>query len=233
LVLFGLAAACSEPASPPTPWLYGLDGVVSSTSAPPVASPRDATGLDAELEPGCAAATGRSIELSAPLLASAGRGTVVASYRGGIVVFDPEHRVVATAPGYRCEGSADELEVVAFGHAWGAPTLAIVASSGGHHTAVRWVGLFRIGPDRRLDPTFAAAVEIREGERVERGAIIMLPDGLLYRRPGGAASLWRFDPVARAYVPIGPIAPSEPPHVPAREVSNQGSTPVVDRRASA
>ena len=202
-VLFGAATAC-QPAGPGLPWLHGLDGVVSSTGEAGTAPAIDDLALD------CGVAASRTIELVADVAPTAGRETIVASYGGGLAVYDRERQLVAEAPGYRCEGSADELVAIAAGTAFGDPLLAVAATSGGHQEAMTWVTLYATG--RTLEPVFAGAVEARAGDRVERGAIYLLPGGLMMQQPAGTFRFWRLDPGARIYIPVLPvISHDEPP----------------------
>jgi hypothetical protein len=185
------------------PWLHGLDVTASSTGILAPRAPAD------EVSDGCGVAASRTIELVADVAPSAGRETIVASYSAGVAVFDREDHLVADLPGYPCEGSADELDVVAFGTAHRLPTLAIAATSGGHRENATWIALFRTG--RTLHPLFTAVVETRADGVVTQGAIYLLPDHLMYKRPGGRTSLWRLDPNANAYVPVLPEIPHDEP----------------------
>lgn len=207
-VLFVAAAAGCQPSAPSVPWLYGLTGTVS-------ASGDDATAqVASEPEPGCGIGATRTIRLAADLAPAPGIETVVASYGGGITILGGEEQVLARSPGYPCEASADELETLAFGHAYGEPTLVIAATSGGRREAVTWLGLFRPGFGGTLDPVFAGIVEHRTDDLIERGDVWLVPDGLLYRRPGGPTTFWLFDPVGRAYVPFVSSERRDAPHVP-------------------
>lgn len=204
IVLAATTAACSSSA-PGMPWLHGLgDAVSSSTGVDEPPAPDDS-----EIAPGCSVGASRTIELSADVAPAAGKETIVASYSGGITVFDREDHLVAHTPGWPCEGSADELDTIAFGTAYGEPTLAVAATSGGHREAATWVALFRTG--RTLEATFTAVVETRRDDIVKRGAIHLIPGGLLYERPGGPIRFWRLDPGAKIYVPVLPETPHGEP----------------------
>ena len=197
LVLVGCQAA-----PPGLPWVHGLDVTASSTGT---LSPRP----DDEVREGCGVAASRTIELVADVAPAGGRETIVASYSGGIAVFDREDHLVVDLPGYACEGSADELDIVAFGTADRLPMLAIAATSGGHRENTTWVSLVRTG--RTFHPLFTAVVATRADGVVTEGAIYVLPGHLLYRRPGGRLALWRLDPNANAYVPVLPELPHDEP----------------------
>ena len=207
-IALSVLAACNA-ATPDMPWLHGLDHAVTSTGIAAPRAPID----DEAIGPGCGVAASRTIELVADIAPTAGRETIVASYSNGISVFDREDRLVMETPGYACEGSEDELDVVAVGDVYGTPTLAIAATSGGHRETATWVSLFRIG-NKTLEPQFTAVVETREDNTITRGAIYLVPGGLVYERPDGPAKMWRLDPGSKIYVPVLPEEPhSEPPVV--------------------
>ena len=200
LLVLALLVGCQ---SPTVPWLHGFDERVSSTGVDTPGAPAD------EPNDGCGVAVTRKIELVADVAPSAGRETIVASFQDGISVFDREEHLVSELPGYPCEGSADELDVIAVGRAYGKPMVAIAATSGGRHETATFIGLFR--PGEKLQPLFTAVVETRSGDTITRGAIYLLPEGLLYQRPGGGFALWRLEDV---YVPVLPEEPhDEPPLV--------------------
>ena len=196
-----LAVAACQPAPPAMPWLHGLDGAVTATST--------AIAVSDELAVDCGVDAMRTVELVADVAPAAGRERIVGSYAGGLTVFDREERVVTSAPGYRCEGTADELLAIAVGTAHGQRLLAIAVTSGGHREAATWVTLFRTGAT--LEPVFTGTVELRDGDRTVQGAIHLVRDGLLYRRPNGPVRFWRLDPGTRYYVPVLPDVPHDEP----------------------
>jgi len=200
-----VAVAGCQGGVPAMPWLHGLDDAVSSTGISEPRAPADDVVFD------CGVAASRTIELVADVAPSAGRETIVASYSGGVSVFDREDHLIAETPGYPCEGSADELDVVAFGRAYGEPMLALAATSGGYRETATWVALFRTG--KSLEPVFTGVVETRADAVISRGAIYLFPGGLIHQRPGGRASLWRLDPGAKIYVPVLPEEPHDEPLV--------------------
>ena len=138
--------------------------------------------------------------------------TVLGSYAEGVVVVGPEGKALASTPGFVCQGSADELEVLAVGRAFQTPTIVVVATTGGRREALTWVGLYRLGREGRLDPVFAGAVEYRTDGIVRRGTITLLPDALIHRPPGGEPELWVFDPVVHAFTPRGGLDATVEPH---------------------
>ena len=198
-----------QAAAPGLPWLHGMYDTVSSTGISEQNAEDES--MD-ELSADCGVAASRTIELVADVAPSAGRETIIASYRGGISVFDREDHLVAEMPGYRCEGSADELEAIVFGRAYGEPMLAVAATGGGHRESSTWIALFRAGA--KLEPVFTGVVEHRIDDVTKRGAIYLLPGALVHQAPGGTSSVWRLDPNARVYVPFLPETPhAEPPLV--------------------
>ena len=44
-----------------------------------------------------------------------------------------------------------------------------------------------------------------------RGAIYLLPMGLIYVRPGGRAAFWRLEPGVQIYIPVLPETPHDEP----------------------
>jgi len=207
--LAGLAACGSE--TPAIPWLYGLsDPVASDVGSDEVARRIDFSGEFSDVDPECSTGAFPGIAITADVSPNPGRETIMASLAHGIVVVDSERRLIAETPGYACDGgSVDELEAVAAGSAYGAPTIAIAATGGGHRENSTWVSLFRVH-DHELDAVFTGTVEIRRGDDVERGAIILLPGALVYKHPEGKPALWFYNPVVRSY--MLPTAPLEDPH---------------------
>ena len=149
---------------------------------------------------GCGSGAHQGMQLLADVAPPPGRETILASYAGGVVVLDREGQMVASSPGYPCTGSADEIEAIAAGDAFGNQTIVLVAKAGGHREFSTFVGLFRMGFGKRLDPVFTAVVEEHEGSLVHRGAIYMVPGALAYRLPDGRYGFFVFDPIARAYL---------------------------------
>lgn len=200
LAVIGAWLSGCQAVAPALPWLHGLSDVVTSRADLDVGL---AAPDDSELGAGCGAGALRRIQLVADVAPAAGRELVIASYANGVVIFGREHQRLYATAGYPCDGSGDELVTIASGRAYGEPTLVITAVTGGRHEADTWLALYRPGVGGRLDEVFTGVVEHRVGDQVERGEIWLVPDGLLYRRPGGPTTLWLFDPVGRAYVPMG------------------------------
>ncbi|HEU0035828.1 MAG TPA: hypothetical protein VFQ53_34685 [Kofleriaceae bacterium] len=198
--LLGAGACQVGTEVPAVPWLHGMTDVAVSEQANDSVTRRLDEWSPAVDVDECAGAAYPGIELTADVAGSTRKETVLASYAQGIVVLDGERRLVASTPGYRCGGTADEIQAVVVGSAFGDRTLVIVGTTGGHREADTWLGMFRVGFDKRLDPVFTGVVEERRGDRVEQGAVHMLPGALIYTPPGRTPTLWFWNPVARAYL---------------------------------
>lgn len=199
------------PAHASLPWLFNVDDVIAVSSETQGAMlPLDLAG---ELSEGCPASAYGSLLLHADAGPPAGRETLIASYAGGIKVLGAEGALVATTPGYPCLGSADDLEVLATGRVFGAPTVFAAITTGGRREQITWVSLFRVGHGGRLEALFSGTVEQREDGIVRHGSITLLPGGLLHRDPAGYTVFWVFDAAAGVYVPLGSTDGPEPGHV--------------------
>lgn len=174
----------------------------------------------------CGIGAYQAIELVADVAPAAGAETILASYANGIVVLDREGRLVASADGYRCDGSIDEVLGIAAGRAFGTTTIMLLANTGGRREYSTFAGLFRIGHDKRLDRVFTATVEEHDGDDVRRGGIYMVPNGLVYRLPDGRVENFVFDPVGRVYVvPHDPLDdPDHEPPIEAPAAETPGNT---------
>lgn len=211
-----LAAAASElapSALPGMPWLHGLYGAAVTELPDDTVAPRMTMWVESDAE--CPAGFYPGMAIEADVAPSPGNETVLASYTQGVLVLDSEGELLASSPGYTCEGTADDAIALAAGSTFLEPTIALVVTSGGRREQITWLALYRVGFGGRLDPVFTASVEEREDEVVRRGDVAFVPGGLLYRRPGGGWSVWIYDPVGRAYMHRGELERSdEPPHVP-------------------
>ena len=203
-----LGPAHGEPGSRPSlPWLENLRSVRAVDATAPIA----AFALeDHDAEDDCIGGLGATLALHADIAPAAGRETIYASYRGGVVVVGSEGQTIATGPGYDCEGSADGIEILAAGAAFGVPTIVIAATSGGQRERMTWIAMLRPGRNGELDTVFAGAVELVEDGIVRRGGITILPGALLVRDHLGGVGFWTFDPVAGVYVPRGAYGDREP-----------------------
>lgn len=197
-----------SPASPALPWVFNLDNVEAVVAGDPLVT----LALDAAIDPSCEELTFPGFVLQANVTGTPGDETVLASFAHGLMVYGREGELLAATPGFPCEGSADELEVLAAGTAFGVPMIAIVATTGGRREQLSWLGLFRVGANGRLEAMFAGAVEQREDGIVRRGSVTFLPGALLVRDPMGGVGFWIFDRVSGVYIPHGGLTGSEPPH---------------------
>lgn len=194
------------PAHTELPWLFGLDAVqVASSSDPKTSLPLDLFG---EVDPTCSAASGTAIALHADVGPPAGVETIIGSYTHGILVFDAEARLVASAPGFPCTGSADELETLAVGTAWGTPVIAATIQTGGRRERMTWLGLYRVGRHGHLEATFSGTVEREQDGAARRGWIVLVPGGLIHREPTGEIVLWIQKPQG-FYVPYSLARPHD------------------------
>lgn len=196
------AAACSEtPADGEL--VRGLQNVSVATTHEAVT----------EVPPGCTAESVTEHELVADVAPSAGKETIRATFVDGIAVYDAEHQLLARSPGYECEGSADELVLLEAGSAFGEPTIALAVRQGGHQHDEVALTLFRMNPHAGLEAAFTATVEERDGDALRKGAIWILPNGLIYRRPGTLPmTVWTFDPVGGLYTFAGRADGSRSPN---------------------
>ncbi len=186
------------------PWLHGLSGAVV-TDTPSPTEPMDEA--DAE----CSAGARAVLRLETNFGSTSGNEIIEASVTGGVVVRGRGEQLVAAAPGTVCEGSADEVVALAVGTSFGQPLIAVAATHGGHREQITDLTLFSIGFAGRLDPVFTGEVEHRSEQRVVRGDVWLIPNGLLYQRPGGSTTVWVFDPVGRAYFHRGSLEPNDEP----------------------
>jgi hypothetical protein len=203
LLALWLFTACQlTEQTPSIPWLHGLANPTSSNRASDEVARRiDTWSRFSDVDPDCSG-TYPGFEFEADVARNPGVETVLVSLSLGIVVTDSEGLLITETPGYHCAGSADELEAIAAGDAYGARTIAIAATTGGHRESSTWLTLFRV-EGRRLDPVFTGTVEVRHDKAVSTGGVFLLPNALVYRPPGGKPSVWIYSSDARAYVEHG------------------------------
>lgn len=200
--LSGVAAADV----PSLPWLHGFTGVRIRASA----DPGTIGWFGGEVE--CPADAQPPLRLVADVSPAGGRETIVATLTGGIRVTSAEGVELATSAGYPCQGSIDELDVLAAGSVFGERTIVLAFTSGGRREQQTWIGVYRLGFHGEIDPLFAGVVETWEDGIVRTGSVTFIPGGLIYRPPGHRDSLWVFDPVVHTYTPRGPFAHEAAPH---------------------
>ena len=202
MTAFVLALIAS--AHPLLPWVHNLQRTVATDTSAPV----DAPPIEDEPEDeACEELAATALTLDAEVAPSAGLETVIASYAGGITVVGREGNGLAAAPGYACGGSADAVDVLAAGSAFGTPMIALVATTGGHREQLTWLGLYRVAGDGRLDAVFTGAVEEQVGDQVRRGSVTFLPGALLVRDPSGAVAFWLWDDTSNTYQPPAAYEP--------------------------
>ncbi|HEY4243211.1 MAG TPA: hypothetical protein VGM88_25540 [Kofleriaceae bacterium] len=199
LLLLAVAlAACnvSAPPSPSLPWIRGLAPTGTSDTETQAASERLAVAVGASDEEDDAA-----LDVTTP------DGAVLASYERGVALLDAHGAVVARAPGFVREGSADDLVALAVGDAQlDRPVIVLAVTSGGHRTSTTSVLVYQ-QRGRRLAKLFDEVLEERDGEEIVAGTLAFVPQGLLYRRPNGRLEEWVFDANRDAYVRPAALAP--------------------------
>jgi hypothetical protein len=207
LALAGLTACHVVDEVPKMPWLHGLSDAVASDRSSDELGRRMAEWSErVDYDPACPPGSYPAIQVFANVAPPAGLERIWISLAHGVAVFDHEGQLVSETPGYPCSGSADELEAIAGGDAFGAPTIAIAATTGGHRVSSTWISLLRVSPDRQLHAVFTGTVEERDGETVRRGGVFLLPNALIYRHPDGKPTVWFYNEAARAYlVPGDPV----------------------------
>ncbi|HET9623409.1 MAG TPA: hypothetical protein VFP84_18680 [Kofleriaceae bacterium] len=185
------------PPPPAMPWLrsFAPDAVTD------VATPA-ATQQIARLRSGASDDAYDGLALRADLDGDGRAETVLASYGFGVAVLDPDHRVIARAPGAPATGSADDLLAVAVGDAQlGAPVLVVASQRGGHRESTVWVTVYRLTGERALAPVFAAPIESHDGDVTRTGSLVFRRAGLWYRGPDErAVHTWNLDPARGRYV---------------------------------
>jgi hypothetical protein len=197
-----LCASCGNLPAPPAsmPWLHGFRPAAAGDVASPSVTQRMSDLLQVEAE-----ADYGGIELRADLTGDGGSETVLASYQLGLVVVDPEGRVLARAPGLPAAGSADELVSLAIGDGQlGAPVIVLAVQTGGHHDSTIALAIYRLEHGKTLKRLFLGPIEEHHGTETATGQLTFLPSALAYRAPGArSATTWWFDPRFRRYVASG------------------------------
>jgi hypothetical protein len=188
------------------PWLQGFEPA-SVTDRPT----RGVLDELAEWQPAddrCVATAYGGLEVVADLAPAPGDERVLASFSQGIVVLDRDRHALAQAPGFTCQGSADELEAIAVGEAWiGTPVIALAATTGGRNESSTWLTMYRIGDAGALVPVFSGEVEHHAGRSTRTGVVMVFPGGLVYRAPNGTTSVYRYEKDAGRYVDRGVFGP--------------------------
>lgn len=182
------------------PWLQGF-------FAPSASTDEGSHEVVAELgewraaDDSCVGASYGGLSLTADLGAGEGDERVLASFTQGLVVLDSERHMIAQAPGFECEGSADELVALATGDAGiGQPIVALAATAGGRAESMTWLTLYRVAGSGELQPVFIGEVERHENDTTRTGIVTLVPGGLVYRAPTGDTSLWVWDAEQGRYI---------------------------------
>ena len=194
MTLFALAPIAA------LPWLQGFFAPSASTEE---GSHQVVAELGEWLAPdeSCVGASYGGLSLSVDLGAGEGEERVLASFTQGLVVLDHERHLIAQAPGFECEGSADELVAIASGDALvGTPIVALAATAGGRAESMTWLTLYRVAGSGELQPVFIGEVERHEDQVTRTGVVTIIPGGLVYRTPSGISSLWVWDPELGRYI---------------------------------
>jgi hypothetical protein len=187
------------------PWLHNFAATAVSAEASARVMDRMARWRAADTD--CSAAAGGGLAIAADVAPAPGTEEVLASYTQGVLVLDSHGRVIASAPAPACQGSADDLEVVAAGGAQlDGPVIALAATGGGHRASSTWLGLYRV-VNGAVAPIFAGVVEDRTGGRTRTGEVTLLPGALLYRAPSGEQTLWVYRPEHHRYVQQALVLP--------------------------
>ena len=185
------------------PWLHGFSATAVTDTLTPQASRRIASVLSTPAEDDYG-----GFALSADLAGDARTETVLASYRLGVAVMDPDGRLVARAPAFDAGGSADDLISLATGDGQlGSPVIVLAVQTGGHRENSIWVAIYRMTDARMLQQLFYAPIEIHEGSETRTGTLTFTRSGLLYRAPdSSAATSWTLDVRRGRYLERPPLA---------------------------
>jgi hypothetical protein len=139
------------------------------------------------------------IQVASDVAPADGVETVLASHRDGVMVLDENGTVIARASGHPAEGSADEIVALAVGEGPEGALIVVASTSGGHRTSETSLTFYRVG-DNRLEPVFSGIVEAHDAGQTLTGALAFARDALIYRAPGGVATLWTYDRALHRYM---------------------------------
>jgi hypothetical protein len=199
LAVVVVVGACTELAPPPPamPWITGFD-VAAATDGSAPAEPRAAR----LVAPDAYGALG----VRADVTGDGSAELVATSARGELVIGDTDGHVLARSPGPPPQGTADDVVGLAVGDGQlgGSPLVVVAVQRGGHRINEVSADVYRLTTGRGLERVFAAPVERRDGDAVERGAVIFAPHALIYRAPGARSpTTWVFDDALGRYVQRG------------------------------
>jgi hypothetical protein len=187
-----VVAACNLPAPPPAmPWIGGLATTASGDIETPAAAERLRGAVHVRDDLGYGA-----IALPTSF------GTILASAHQGVAVVDANDHLIARAPGFDVEGSADDLVAVAVGDAQlDKPVIVVAITRGGHRASTTSILVYQLGEHARLDQLLAVPIEEHDGDQTFAGSLTFVAQAVLYRSPHGGLEPWAFDASARRYVP--------------------------------
>lgn len=132
-------------------------------------------------------------------------GTVLASYEQGMAVLDAHGGLIARAPAFPFEGSADDLVAIATGDAQlDGPVILLAITRGGHRESATSLVVYQLTGTSQLDDIFEATLEERDGDETTTGTLTFVAHGLLYKSPRGSLQRWSFDSSRRRYVRAEP-----------------------------
>ena len=146
-------------------------------------------------------------------VAAPGRATtVVASYSQGVFVIGEEGDRIASTPGFPCLGSQDELVgVKVVRSAEGTPIIAVAATQGGRLENSTTLELLSLGDTDQLNLLFVAEIAHHDEHGEHLGAVTLVPNGLVYRSPDNALSVWTLGDDKRHYARVMSLAlPTSP-----------------------
>jgi hypothetical protein len=146
-----------------------------------------------------------AITLHADVIGDDARDSIVATLHSGLVIKGATGRILARAPGFPAEGSADDLVALAVGDGQldGAPLVLLAVQRGGHRESTISVAVYRMTTGRTLDRLFMAPIELHDGDRTATGSLTFVPSGLVYRAPDAAfATPWTFDVGQHRYLDL-------------------------------
>jgi hypothetical protein len=182
------------------PWLQGFFAPTGLTETGSRTVIAELAEWQAPIEE-CVASTYGGMSLDADVVPGDGNETVLASYTQGVFVLDRDRHLLAQAPGFPCEGCADELVAIATGDlSIGVPIIALAATSGGHAESATWLTIYRVSNSGELQPAFIGEVERHDHRTTRTGLVVAIPGGLVYRDPAGSISLWLYDAALGRYI---------------------------------
>ena len=191
--------ACETPAGTVVvPSLHGVLVIAGSDHPSPEVVDRLGTWTDSD--PDCVGDEYGGMVLVADVAPQAGDETVLASFSQGVVVLDAAGHRIASAPGFDCMGSQDELigiEIVR--SSFDAPVIAVAVAQGGRRESTTSIELFALDGSR-LDRLFAGEIERHDDAGIHTGDVTVVPGGLIYMHPTEGTSVWRYDRATHRYV---------------------------------